>query len=953
MHAFETFASVAAILYLVAITLLAIYGLHSLWLLVLHRRHHAAATAQAEREDATPLPAELPHVLVQLPVFNERDVVVRLVDAIGLLEWPKDRLHIQLLDDSTDDSVEIGRAAMASLRAQGLDAVSLHRTDRTGFKAGALDAGLRANDAPFVAIFDADFVPGPDFLKKAIKPLLTDAGLGLVQGRWEHLNREATLLTRAQAMGIDGHFAIEQGARAWSGLAMNFNGTCGLWRREAIIDAGGWEHDTLTEDMDLSYRAQMRGWRCTYRVGLAVPGEIPDSVGAWRSQQFRWAKGSIQTAMKLLPRIWRTPVTPARSGGIRWDLETKLGATLHMTHYAIHPLMLLSLATAPLALCVLQHPPAWLMFAGVISFAIGAGTPILLYIVSQFVLHGQGAWRRLTCLPALCAIGTGVAVSNSIAVWQALRGQHSEFVRTPKQGAVGRARQAGSYRPNQASGVAELCCAAYAALGVGLAVIGSYPWVAPVLIIYFSGFGWMGVAIIRERWSSVPKEERGSAGPWLLPVGAGLVALSAVIGMLPADWHHHPRTFTVAGLAMGALWLVAVAAAWRHESGRRARAIDLVWILVVAVGMRIAVLGMAPGDDLDRAVVEGRAVAHGMNPYLVPPAEAVTQLTVAPAIAAGVAQATTTAIYPPLIQAYQGIVTAFSPTPHAFQWASLILELLGLTVVAGLLWRLGLPATRLAVAAWCPATVLWLTGEGHHDALVGLLMMGGLYLAVSGHRGRATAAIALAALAKPFALVVLPAVILGRPLRSALVAMLVLAVGSLFFIDAGSSLVHSLVRVGGDLQFHGALEPHLRMLFGLIVPDDLLTATVLGLLLAIWLAASWAIWTHHRERHGAQALDGASLVSLVTALYATLLLCLPALHPWYLTPLALLLPITRSWGLAVWLAAAPVYFLHALGSAPGTFNESPWVTAIAHVPAMAVLIVETANARRAGQPAIA
>ena len=482
---------VAGGLYALAVAALAIYGLHSLWLLVMFLRHRKAAAAQAARETATPLPADadLPDVLVQLPVFNERDVVVRVLDAIGRLDWPKDKLHIQLLDDSTDDSVEIGRSEVAKLRAKGLDAVSVHRTDRTGFKAGALENGMRICKAPFIAIFDADFTPNADFLRKAVKPLLADPGLALVQGRWEHINRDDNILTQAQAVGIDGHFAVEQGARAWSGLPMNFNGTCGLWRRTAIIDAGGWEHDTLTEDMDLSYRAQLAGWRCTYRIDLGVPGEVPADVNAWRSQQFRWAKGSIQTAIKLLPRIWRSS----------WDLHSKVCSTLHMTHYMVHPLILLSLFSAPLALLLVDSGaiPWWFLLLGMCSFLVGASAPIAVYIVSQLTLHGSKGWRNLRSLPILAGIGTGIAISNGKAVWQAVRGKQSEFVRTPKAGSSGTS----SYRSRAHSGLPEAFCALWAIVGMTVGFIGAHTWVTPLLAIYLSGFAWMSIHCMRQRYA--------------------------------------------------------------------------------------------------------------------------------------------------------------------------------------------------------------------------------------------------------------------------------------------------------------------------------------------------------------------------------------------------------------------------------------------------------------------
>nr|MBA3710732.1 glycosyltransferase [Planctomycetota bacterium] len=490
MNVLEPLSHIAAGFYVLAVILLAIYGVHSVWLLALFlRRRHQAAALECRESAMEIAEADLPHLLVQLPVFNERDVVARLVDAVGALSWPSDRLHIQLLDDSTDDSVGMGREACARLSARGIDAVSLHRVDRTGYKAGALSAGMDADASPFIAIFDADFVPEPDFLRKAIKPLLADPGLALVQGRWEHLNRHANLLTSAQSLGIDGHFAIEQGARAWSGLAMNFNGTCGLWRRSAIIDAGGWEHDTLTEDMDLSYRAQLKGWRCTYRTGLAVPGEVPATVSAWRSQQFRWAKGSIQTAIKLLPQVWASS----------WGLRAKCAATLHMTHYLVHPLILTSLFCAPLTLLLINRLPLWMLGLGLVAFLVGAAAPLTVYACSQFILYGRAGWRNLRHLPALAALGTGIAVSNSVAVWQALRGKQSAFVRTPKQGSIGGSKPAGSYRARPASGMAELFCSGWAAIGLAIGCTGAHTWITPLLALYLSGFAWMAVYSIRER----------------------------------------------------------------------------------------------------------------------------------------------------------------------------------------------------------------------------------------------------------------------------------------------------------------------------------------------------------------------------------------------------------------------------------------------------------------------
>ncbi|MBA3686133.1 MAG: glycosyltransferase, partial [Planctomycetes bacterium] len=593
----------SAVVYGLAVTILAGYGVHSLWLLALFLRHRRDAHRLADEESARPLPADadLPRVLVQLPVFNERDVVVRLVEAIGRLDWPKDRLIIQLLDDSTDDSVAIGQVAIAALRATGIDAVSLHRHDRTGYKAGALEAGMNACDAPYIAIFDADFIPNPDFLRLAIKPLLSDPGLALVQGRWDHVNRDENVLTRAQALGIDGHFGIEQGARAWSGLAMNFNGTCGLWRRSAIEAGGGWEHDTLTEDMDLSYRVQLKGWRCTYRLDLAVPGEVPATLSAWRSQQFRWAKGSIQTACKLLPQVWRSA----------WSVHAKICATLHMTHYLVHPLILISLIAAPPALLLARHVPSWMLMFGLLGFVIGAGAPILLYAVSQWVLVGRSGWKRLKVLPALAGIGTGIAISNTIAVWEALIGRQSAFVRTPKRG-FGK----GSYKASSASGVPELLCAGWACLGLYVGWCSEHRWVAPLMLIYVSGFAWVAWFSLRERIVAAA-QDRDARSPLAIlgPAGVAMVAATWFLSRIDGGPTANPAMFAMVGMCIAGLYVLGVMAVRRRVGG----SMTLAWVGAVALAMQLVAPSFAPAPAADRGVLEGHQITAGQNPYLIAP----------------------------------------------------------------------------------------------------------------------------------------------------------------------------------------------------------------------------------------------------------------------------------------------------------------------------------------------
>jgi len=931
-------AVLSAAAYLTAVVLLAVYGLHSLWLLRLYLRARPAELAATAREAATTLAdADLPTVLVQLPVYNERDVVLRLVEAVGLLDWPADRLRIQLLDDSTDDSISTGESAIAALRARGLNAVCLHRTDRAGYKAGALAAGMDADGpdfSPYIAIFDADFVPTPDFLRRALVPLIADPGLALVQGRWEHLNRQANVLTRAQALGIDGHFAIEQGARAGNGLALNFNGTCGVWRRTAIIAGGGWEHDTLTEDMDLSYRVQLAGWRCTYRSQLAVPGEIPATVSAWRAQQFRWAKGSIQTAMKLLPRVWRSP----------WSIRAKMAATLHMTHYAVHPLMLLSLLSAPLALLLLDHRlPWWILVPGCVGFLVGAACPFLLNGSSQFILHGRQGLRALRDLPILASLGTGIAVSNSLAVWQAVRGKASEFVRTPKQGSG-----KGSYRAVPATGMAELACAAWAALGIGVGVAGHYPWVTPILVLYCSGFLWVALYCMRERAADRAAAAAADGGerppgpmPWLLPLGLALVALYAVIGFLPGSWRSSPVAFGGTALAASAVYLAAVWAVRRRPGGGIATA----WVVVIAIAIRLACLPLAPSDDVNRYLLEGRQVAVGQNPFMIGPHDAQARALVpspVPAAAyAGINHPDWTSMYPPATLAYEAGVTGVDVSLVAFKVAGMVAELTALGLILALLARRHAPGSLLLLAAWNPVGPLAFAGEGHNDAALVLLLALGAYLAEGAHWTRAVGALSLAALAKPFALPALLPALLPRsgarwwrwllPPLLALAAWLPFAAGLPAFL-------HQVHDFGATLHFHGALEPWLRMAACQLMPDAPAQAVVTWTLSIAVLAGSAAItWWTRRE----------AAPERLAQLVAWLLICLPTLHFWYLAPLVILLPMSGSRALVLWTALAPMYWLHALANhLPTDFIEIPWVTAVAHLPAMAWLLWEVTVALR-------
>ena len=426
---FSWLAHSAQYAYQAVLILLCVYGLHRYFLVLsFWRVRRAGPPASASF-------AELPHVTVQLPMFNEALVAERVIEAACAIEYPRDRLEVQVLDDSTDETRQIARAAVQRLRQAGHDIVYLHRENRVGYKAGALAEGTRVAKGEFVAIFDADFIPPKNILQETVHHF-TDPAVGMVQCRWEHLNREDSILTQAQAVLLDGHFVVEHTARNRTGRFMSFNGTAGIWRRSAIDDAGGWHHDTLTEDLDLSYRAQLRGWRFVFLPNLTSPAELPPEMNAFKAQQHRWTKGGAQTCVKLLPRVLRE--------GPGW--RVKLEAFFHLTSCLVYILMvLLSLLIGPalIAKLVLDAPPATGQHVlDALLFVIGTGSALSFYIVSQ--RHLLRRWRDIVkSVPGLLALGLGIAFNNAIAAIEGFTCKSGEFVRTPKSG--GQARHAAAF----------------------------------------------------------------------------------------------------------------------------------------------------------------------------------------------------------------------------------------------------------------------------------------------------------------------------------------------------------------------------------------------------------------------------------------------------------------------------------------------------------------------------
>ena len=402
--------------YLGVLVGLSAYGIHRYCIIYLYLKYRKKTTEPASHF------RDLPTVTVQLPIFNEFYVARRLIEAVSELDYPRDRLQIQVLDDSTDETTEIVAAETVRLRAKGYDIEHVRRPHRQGFKAGALAAGLETAKAEFIFILDADFVPGPDVLRRAIHHF-TNPEVGMVQMRWGHLNQNHSLLTKVQALFLDGHLLLEQTARSRSGRFFNFNGTAGIWRRQCIEQAGGWHCDTLTEDLDLSYRAQLKGWRFVYLPDLVVPAELPADMNGFKSQQHRWTKGSIQTCKKLLPSIWRAPL----------PLLIKLEATAHLTANFGY-LLLLLLCALILPQSYISHGKAYMWLVDIPIFFATTVSIALFYVVAQIHLNPRGWFRELWMFPLTLALATGMSVNNARGVIEALLNHHSEFTRTPKYG---------------------------------------------------------------------------------------------------------------------------------------------------------------------------------------------------------------------------------------------------------------------------------------------------------------------------------------------------------------------------------------------------------------------------------------------------------------------------------------------------------------------------------------
>jgi len=474
-------------IYIFSLTVLFIFGSHG-FIMIYYYLKYRSRKSQAVNEITT-----YPVVTVQLPVYNELYVVGRLIDASCTMVYPKEKLEIQLLDDSTDQTVEVVAKYVEKYKRQGFDIKHIRRDNRLGYKAGALKEGLAVARGEYVAIFDADFVPRPDFLLKTIPHFMTDPNVGMVQTRWEHLNSEYSLLTRTQAMALDGHFVIEQSVRNKVGFFINFNGTAGVWRKSCIEDAGNWQADTLTEDLDLSYRAQLRGWKFKYLNNVTSPAELPSEINALKSQQFRWTKGAIETARKILPIVWKSKL----------PLGIKVHATFHLTNNLVFPFIIIAgILNVPLVF--IKHAglyDSYFTFMSVFVFAFLGS--FFFYLFSQKDVYAD--WRRrLFLFPLFMAGSMGFAVNNSRAVLEGLFKKKSEFVRTPKYSIKDKKDSwtDKKYVPMKISStvVIEIVLAIYCLFGVASSLYFLEIAAVPFQLLFFLGFTFVSVMSLKHAW---------------------------------------------------------------------------------------------------------------------------------------------------------------------------------------------------------------------------------------------------------------------------------------------------------------------------------------------------------------------------------------------------------------------------------------------------------------------
>jgi len=475
--------------YFLSLTILFVFGCHGFIMIYYHRKYKGVVPTPKNETTANATDAT---VTVQLPLYNELYVVERLINSVCEIDYPKDKLEIQVLDDSTDETTNIVRRVVEQKRSEGYDILHIRRESRKGYKAGALKEALKTSKGEFVAIFDADFIPHKDFLKKTLSFFSND-NIGMVQTRWEHLNGDYSMLTKAQALALDGHFVIEQSVRNKAGFFINFNGTGGVWRKSCIEDAGNWHDDTLTEDLDLSYRAQLNGWKFVFLKDFTSPAELPSEINALKNQQFRWTKGAIETAKKILPKVWKSKI----------PLRVKLQSTFHLTNNIVFPFILLA-AILNVPLIFVKNSGSYELYFAIMSlFVLAFISSFLFYLYSQKDIRTD--WRKkIVLFPLFMAGSMGFAVNNSRAVIEGLLNRKSEFVRTPKFKVVDNDDSwTGKKYLNTKIGLSvyvEAIMAIYCLVGIVSSIYFAEIAALPFQILFFVGFSFVAVTSIKHAY---------------------------------------------------------------------------------------------------------------------------------------------------------------------------------------------------------------------------------------------------------------------------------------------------------------------------------------------------------------------------------------------------------------------------------------------------------------------
>jgi cellulose synthase/poly-beta-1,6-N-acetylglucosamine synthase-like glycosyltransferase len=473
--------------YFLSLSILFIFGLHGFIMLYYHKKYKAVQHQPIPDFECKDV------VTIQLPLYNELYVVERLIDAVCAIDYPKDKLEIQVLDDSTDETVEVAAKIVDEKKKLGLDISYIHRKNRKGYKAGALKEGLAIAKGKYIAIFDADFIPRKNFLKKTLS-FFSDENVGMVQTRWEHLNSNYSILTKAQALALDGHFVIEQTVRNKAGFFINFNGTGGVWRKECIEDAGNWHSDTLTEDLDLSYRAQLNGWKFIFLKDFTSPAELPSEISALKAQQFRWTKGAIETAKKILPLVWKSKV----------PLRVKLQSTFHLSNNLVFPFILL-VAILNVPLIFIKNSGSHEVYFALMSvFVLAFISTFLFYLYSQRDVRSD--WRKkIVLFPFFMAGSMGLAVNNSRAVFEGLMNRKSEFVRTPKFKVVDeKVTWTGKKYLSSKMGfsvIIESIMAIYCLIGIVSSIYFLELAAIPFQLLFFTGFSFVAITSIKHALS--------------------------------------------------------------------------------------------------------------------------------------------------------------------------------------------------------------------------------------------------------------------------------------------------------------------------------------------------------------------------------------------------------------------------------------------------------------------